>query len=60
MVPMIIFLLVVGFVLWLLGGRIDSTIRNIIIALLVLAVAVWILAAFGIISLPGELQIGDK
>jgi hypothetical protein len=58
MVPMIIFLLVVGFVLWLLGGRIDGTIRNIIIALMVLAVALWILNAFGIITLPSQFRIG--
>lgn len=60
MVPMIIFLLVIGFVLYLLRNSIDGTIRNIIIALLVLGVALWLLNAFGIVSLPSQLHIGGS
>jgi cytosine/uracil/thiamine/allantoin permease len=51
-VPVVIFLVVVGFVLWLVGDRINATLRNIIIFLICLALALWLLDAFGIYPLP--------
>lgn len=56
-VPLIIFLLVVGVILWLLGPRIHPTIRALIIALLVIAVALWLLDALGLFPMPEALRI---
>ncbi len=57
-VKVVIFLLVVGVVLWLLGDRIHPTLRNVILALIILAVCVWLLDAFGIVTLPSALRLG--
>lgn len=56
-VAVIIFLLVVGVVLYLLGARIDPTIRTIVIVLLVLLICLWLLDAFGIFPLPAAFHL---
>lgn len=60
MIGIIIFLIVIGFVLYLLRGRLDPTIYTIIMALLVLGVALWLLSLFGLVTIPSGLQFKTK
>lgn len=56
-IGVIIFLIIVGVVLWLLQGKIHPTLMTLIIVLIVLAVCLWMLAAFNIITLPAAFQL---
>lgn len=60
MIQLLVILLVIGFALWILGGRINPTIRSIIIGLLVLYVALWVLDAFAIVDMPSQLRLGAR
>jgi len=57
-VPLIIFLVVIGIALYFLGGYLPVLFRNIIIALICLALFLWLLDAFGIYSLPEAFHVG--
>lgn len=57
-IGVIVFLIIVAVVLYFLAPRMNATLTNIIIVLVVLAVAFWLLNAFGIVTLPAALRLG--
>lgn len=60
MILMLVVLIVVGVGLALLRGRIDGTIYNLLIVLVIFGVILWILNALGVFSLPAGFNLGGK
>jgi hypothetical protein len=56
-IGVLLFFIVIGIILFFVRSRIDPTIYNIIIVILVIVFCCWLLAAFGLIHLPAALQI---
>lgn len=56
----VIVLIVVGILLWLVNNYIpmDSKIRSILNAVVVIVVVLWLLSAFGIIGSLGSVRVG--
>jgi hypothetical protein len=54
---LLIFILIIAFALYILRARLDPTLHSLIIALIVLLVVLWLLAAFHIITLPPQFQL---
>jgi hypothetical protein len=59
-VPVMIFLLVFGFCLYIFRNYINSTFLMIIIGLVCLALLLWLLDAFSIYPLPAAFRIGGR
>jgi hypothetical protein len=59
MTSLIITLIVVGVLLWLVNTYIpmDSKIKQILNAVVVICVVVWLLSAFGVIGHSGDIQV---
>lgn len=56
-VILIIFVLVIGVVLWLLSGKVPPIVITIVTVLLILLVCLWLLDAFGIFPLPAAFHL---
>jgi hypothetical protein len=58
-IPLVITLIVVGILLWLVNTYIpmDGKIKQILNAVVVICVVVWLLSAFGIIGHTSDIQI---
>lgn len=59
LIPVVVTLIVVGVLLWLVNNYIpmDGKIKNILNAVVVIAVVLWLLYAFGILGRAGDLRI---
>ncbi len=59
MISLVITLIVVGVLLWLVNTYIpmDSKIKQILNAVVVICVVVWLLSAFGVIGHTGDIQV---
>jgi 1-acyl-sn-glycerol-3-phosphate acyltransferase len=59
LIPVVITLIVVGVLLWLVNTYIpmDGKIKNILNAVVVICVVVWLLFAFGILHHSGDIRI---
>ncbi len=59
LISLILTLIVIGVLLWLVNTYIpmDSKIKGILNAVVVICVIVWLLYAFGIISHAGDIQV---
>lgn len=58
LIAVIVFLIIIGVVLYILRSRMSKTILDIIIVLVVLAVVMWLLNAFNLVTLPAALRLG--
>jgi hypothetical protein len=58
-ISLVITLIVVGVLLWLVNTYIpmDSKIKQILNAVVVICVVVWLLSAFGVIGHTGDIQV---
>jgi ABC-type long-subunit fatty acid transport system fused permease/ATPase subunit len=59
LISVVLTLIVVGVLLWLINTYIpmQSTIKSILNAVVVIAVVIWLLYAFGLVGHPGDIQI---
>lgn len=60
MISLIVTLVVVGVLLYLFRGWVDPTIYKLILILIILAVTLFILSAFGLFTLPSAFQLKGK
>jgi hypothetical protein len=60
LISVVVVLIVVGVLLWLVNRYIpmDGTIKNILNAVVVIAVVLWLLQAFGLLHSLGGIHIG--
>lgn len=60
LINLVIILIVVGVLLWAVNTYIpmDRKIKNILNIVVVIAVVVWLLRAFGVLELLGMIQVG--
>ncbi len=60
LMSLLITLVVVGLLLWLVNNYIpmDGKIKNILNIVVVIAVVLWLLSAFGILSSMGSMRVG--
>ena len=59
LITVVLTLIVVGVLLWLINTFIpmQGMIKSILNIVVVIAVVIWLLAAFGVIDLPGDLRL---
>jgi hypothetical protein len=62
LVTVVIVLIVVGVLLWLINAYIpmQSTIKSILNAVVIIVVVIWLLQAFGILGEIGNVRIGSN
>jgi uncharacterized membrane protein len=60
LITVIIVLIVVGVLLWLVNRYLpmEGTIKNILNAIVIIAVVIWLLQAFGLLGFLGNIRIG--
>ena len=60
LIQLVIILVVVGVVLWLINSYIpmQSTIKKILNAVIIIAVVIWLLSVFGVIGNLSSIRIG--
>ena len=61
LVQVVIVLIVVGVLLWLVNNHIpmQATMKKILNAVVVIAVVLWLLSAFGVLDSPLNIHIGN-
>ena len=61
LIQLVIILVVVGVVLWLINSYIpmQSTIKKILNAVIIIAVIIWLLSLFGVIGNLSSIRIGN-
>lgn len=61
LINLVIILVVVGVILWVINSYIpmQSTIKRILNAVVVIAVIIWLLSVFGVIGNLSEIRIGN-
>ena len=61
LIQLVIILVVVGVVLWLINSYIpmQSTIKKILNAVIIIAVVIWLLSVFGVIGNLSSIRIGN-
>ena len=59
MISLVITLIIVGVLLWLVNNYVpmDGKIKQILNAIVVICVVVWLLSAFGILGHSGDIQV---
>ncbi|HZL46449.1 MAG TPA: Thivi_2564 family membrane protein [Opitutaceae bacterium] len=59
LITVVLTLIVVGVLLWLVNTYIpmDGKIKNILNIVVVIAVVIWLLYAFGVLGHPGEIRV---
>ena len=59
LISVVLTLIVVGVLLWLVNTYIpmDGKIKNILNIVVVIAVVIWLLYAFGVLGHPGEIRV---
>jgi hypothetical protein len=59
LISLVITLIVVGVLLWLVNSYIpmDGKIKNILNVVVVIAVVIWLLSAFGILGSAGDIRV---